>query len=141
MSKTQELEEKRGIVWKARKRWAIGLPWTFTTYALSQDRLFIKRGFLSVSEDEVRLYRIKDLSLKRGVISRIFGLGTIKVCSADASLGDFELKNIKDSEMVKEKLSTLIETERDRKRVSMREFVGHGGHDDYDFDAFDHDVD
>ena len=124
------------IVWKDRKRTLFGLPWPFTKYSLSDDRLFISTGFLSTKEDEVRLYRIMDISLKRTLGQRIFGLGTIKCCSADKTLGDFEIKNIKKSKDVKELLSEMVENERNRKKVTSREFIDHedsefdDGHDD-----------
>lgn len=124
------------IVWKDRKRTLFGLPWSFTKYSLSDDRLFISTGFLSTKEDEVRLYRIMDISLKRTLGQRIFGLGTIKYCSADKTLGDFEIKNIKKSKDVKELLSEMVENERNRKKVTSREFIDHedsefdDGHDD-----------
>ena len=133
----EEMNERRHIIWSARKRLWCGLPWTFTVYSLSSDRLFLKRGIFNLKEDEVRLYRIKDIALRRSFIQRIFGLGTVKICSTDSSLRDFELKNLKDSEAVKEKLSEHVEAERDRKRVSMREFLGHGDHGDGDFENFD----
>ena len=124
------------IVWKDRKRTLFGLPWSFTKYSLSDDRLFISTGFLSTKEDEVRLYRIMDISLKRTLGQRIFGLGTIKCCSADKTLGDFEIKDIKKSKDVKELLSEMVENERNRKKVTSREFIDHedsefdDGHDD-----------
>lgn len=124
------------IVWKDRKRTLFGLPWSFTKYSLSDDRLFISTGFLSTKEDEVRLYRIMDISLNRTLGQRIFGLGTIKCCSADKTLGDFEIKNIKKSRDVKELLSEMVEDERNRKKVTSREFIDHedsefdDGHDD-----------
>lgn len=113
------------IVWKDRKRIIFGLPWTFTRYSLSEDRFFISKGFFSINEDEVRLYRIMDLSLERKLWQRMFGLGTIKCCSADKTLGDFEIKNIKNSRDVKEMLSEMVEAERTRKKVSSREFMQH----------------
>lgn len=119
------------IVWKDRKRTLFGLPWTFTKYSLSDDRLFISTGFLNTKEDEVRLYRIMDISLNRSLGQRMFGLGTIKCCSADKTLGDFEIKNIKKSKEVKEKLSEMVEDERNRKKVTSREFIDH---EDDDFD-------
>ena len=108
------------IVWKDRKRTIFGLPWSFTKYSLSDDRLFISTGFLSTKEDEVRLYRIMDISLNRTLGQRMFGLGTIKCCSADKTLGDFEIKNIKKSKDVKEMLSEMVEEERNRKKVTSR---------------------
>lgn len=114
----------QNTIWRERKRNFLGLPWTFTVYGFSEDRLFIKTGILSTREDEVRLYRITDISLYRGPWQRIMGMGTIKVYSADQSLGDFEIKNIRDCENVKEQLSNLVEKERQNKRVTSREFLG-----------------
>lgn len=126
------------IIWKDRKRIFFGLPWTFTKYSLSEDRLFISTGFFSVKEDEVRLYRIMDVSLERKLWQRMCGLGTIKCCSADKTMGDFEIKNIKKSREVKEMLSNMVENERTKKKVSSREFMDHerDEFDDYD----DHDT-
>ena len=119
-------------VWKDRKRNALGLPWTFTTYALSEDRLFINTGLLKTVEDEVRLYRILDLSLSRTLFQRIFGIGTIRVSSADKSMGDFEIKNIKKPSELKEQLSRLVEENRDKKRVTNREYMSDDVDDDPD---------
>ena len=102
----------------------MGLPWTFTKYALTDDRLFITSGLLKTVEDEVRLYRIMDLSLSQTLSQKIFGIGTILVSSADKSMRDFEIKNIKKPRDVKEQLSKLVEENRDKKRVTNREFMG-----------------
>lgn len=126
------------IIWKDRKRIFFGLPWTFTKYSLSEDRLFISTGFFSVKEDEVRLYRIMDISLERKLWQRMCGLGTIKCCSADKTMGDFEIKNIKKSREIKEMLSNMVEDERTKKKVSSREFMDHERDDFDDYD--DHDT-
>ena len=110
-------------LWQARKRNALGLPWTFTKYAFSEDRLFITSGFFKTVENEVRLYRIMDLSHTRTLLQKIFGLGSIKITSADKTLGTFELVNIRDSARVKEQLSQLVEECRDKKKVTGREFM------------------
>ena len=111
-------------IWKARKRNFLGLPWTFTIYGFSDDRLYVKTGVLNTREDEVRLYRITDIGLTRSLWQRIMGMGTIQIYSSDQSMGDFKLVNVKDSENVKEQLSQLIEKERENKRVSSRRFLG-----------------
>lgn len=125
------------IIWKDRKRIFFGLPWTFTKYSLSEDRLFISTGFFSVKEDEVRLYRIMDVSLERKLWQRMCGLGTIKCCSADKTMGDFEIKNIKKSREVKEMLSNMVEDERTKKKVSSREFMDHERDELDDYKEYD----
>ena len=119
-------------IWRARKRNFLGLPWTFTIYGFSEDRLYIKTGVLNTSEDEVRLYRITDIGLERSLWQRIMGMGTIRLYSSDQSMGDFSLVNVKNSEDVKEQLSELIEKERENKRVSSREFLGMDEEEDGD---------
>ena len=111
------------IMWKDRKRIFCGLPWTFTKYSLTREKLLIETGILSRNEEEVRLYRVLDMTLKRGIIQRIFGLGTIHCCTADKTAPEFDIKNIKRSAEVKNLLSDLVEEERSRKRVSGREFM------------------
>lgn len=126
------MDEKNKTLWRDRKRTIFGLPLSFTVYRLDQDRLFIERGFFTKREDEVRLYRILDMSLVRTLGQRIFGVGTIRCCSADKTLGDFEIKNIKKPYEVKELLSEMVEKQRMEKRVSNREFMGHDSHDEQD---------
>ena len=125
------------IIWKDRKRIFFGLPWTFTKYSISEDRLFISTGFFSVKEDEVRLYRIMDVSLERKLWQRMCGLGTIKCCSADKTMGDFEIKNIKKSREVKEMLSNMVEDERTKKKVSSREYMDHERDEFDDYNEYD----
>lgn len=110
-------------VWKDRKRTLFGLPWSFTVYSLTNEKLLITTGFFNKHEEEVRLYRIMDISLNRTFGQRIFGLGTIHVISADKSTPEFDIKSVKDSEKIKDMLSDMVEEERMRKRVSGREFM------------------
>ena len=68
-------------------------------------------------------------------MQRIFGLGTIHCSSTDRSLKNFEIKNIKNSQNVKNMLSDLIEEERKANRVSSREFMSADEIDDDDDDC------
>lgn len=129
MAKDNEIQYK----WKDRKRIIFGLPWSFTRYRLTDEKLIVKTGFLSTKEDETRLYRIMDVTLKRSLGERLWGLGTIHICSADKSTPEFDIKRIKKSETIKNLISDMVESERERKRVSGREFMG--SEDAYDDDA------
>lgn len=120
-------------IWSDRKRTLFGLPLSFTKYALSKERLFIETGFFNKNEDEVRLYRIMDISLSRSFAQRIFGVGTIHCCSADKTMKDFDIVSIKHPKEVKEQLSELIESQRDAKRVTNREYM-EDDHGDMDMD-------
>ena len=115
--------DRPGVVWQDRKRIVFGLPWTFTKYVLTKEKLLIQTGILNTKEEEVRLYRIMDVTLRRSLGQRLFGLGTIHCCSADKSTPEFDIRWIPDAAAVKEKLSDLVEAERMAKRVSSREFM------------------
>ena len=108
--------------WTDRKRTIFGLPLSFTVYALTDEKLLIKTGLLSTKQEEVRLYRIIDFTVKCSLLQRIFGVGTIHCCSADSSTPEFDIISIKKPYEVKELISDMVEKERGRKQVSTREF-------------------
>ena len=99
-------------VWSDRKRTLFGLPWSFTSYILTDEKLLIVKGFLKQTEEEIRLYRILDMSLTRGLLERVDGVGTIHCCSSDKTASEFDIKLIKDARKVKEMLSDLVEKQR-----------------------------
>lgn len=109
--------------WSDRKRIIFGLPWTFTKYAVTDEKLIIRTGILNIKEEEIRLYRIMDFTLKRTLFQRLWGTGTIHVDSADKSTSQFEIESIKNPEIVKNMLSDMVEEERAKKRVAGREFM------------------
>ncbi|MBP3587825.1 MAG: PH domain-containing protein, partial [Clostridia bacterium] len=106
----------KDIIWTDRKRIIFGLPWTFTKYILTKEKLLVETGILNKDQEEIRLYRIMDMTLRRSLWQRLFGLGTIHCCTADKSSPELDIKWIPDSENVKELLSDLVEAERIEKR-------------------------
>lgn len=122
------------IIWKDRKRPFLGLPWSFTKYELTDQKLIINKGFLNVCEEEVRLYRFVDVTMTQTLGQRIFGVGNLHCETNDRSSGNFVIELIKNPRQVKELLSDAVEAERDRKRVSVREFMADMD-DDADVDA------
>ncbi len=115
--------ENTQILWTDRKRPIFGLPLSFTVYKLTSEKLLIESGFLSKKEEEVRLYRVMDLTLNRPLFQRIFKVGTIHCVTADKSTPEFDIKKVRNSAQVKEFLSDLVEKQRDAKRIAGREFM------------------
>lgn len=109
-------------IWKDRKR-ILGMPLSFTRYAMSEDRLFLSTGFFSVSDDELLLYRIRDISVKRSLWQRIFGVGTVIVSSSDKSTPVIPLKNIKSPLIVKELLHENVEDAKLKRRMRFSEMM------------------
>lgn len=129
------------IIWKDRKRPFLGLPWSFTKYELTDQKLIINKGFLNVSEEEVRLYRFVDVTMTQTLGQRIFGVGNLHCETNDRSSGNFVIELVKNPRQVKEILSDTVEAERDRKRVSVREFMADMDEStDMDADGVDDDI-
>ncbi|MBP3729593.1 MAG: PH domain-containing protein [Lachnospiraceae bacterium] len=124
-----EKEKQRGIIWKDRKRNRLGLPWTFTLYMLDKDRLHVKRGLITTKEDEVKLFRIVDVSLKRSLWQKLLGLGTVHLDSSDSAMQAFEIGNPKHPKEPRDMLSKLIDESRLRNRVISTESVNTDVHE------------
>lgn len=116
-------------LWKDRKRW-LGMPITFTRYALSEDRLFVSEGFLNIQDDEILLYRIRDIDTQRNLWQRIFGVGTVTVVSSDKTMPTLVLKNVKDPVFVKELLHKQVEEMKIKRRVRLGEIMTSNMSDD-----------
>ncbi len=115
------MSKNNDIIWKDRKRTIFGLPLSFTVYTLTSKKLLIDTGFLSKRQEEIMLFRIMDVTLERKLSQRIFGVGTIHCCSADKTTPEFDIKNVKNSQEVKDLLSTEVFRERKENRVGSRE--------------------
>lgn len=121
-------KEKKTYVWKDRKRTFLGLPLSFTKYRLDEDKLYIETGFFNTKEDEVRLYRITDVTLMRSMGQKLLGIGTIHCDSSDVTMQNFDIKNIKNPKKVKELLSRLVNESRLRNRVYTSERINGAPH-------------
>lgn len=109
-------------IWKDRKRF-FGMPLSFTRYAMSEDRLFTSVGFLNIKDDEILLYRVRDIDTSRNLWQRLFGVGTVVVMSSDKSMPTLTLKNIKDPVAVKELIHVQVEEMKLRRRVRVGEIM------------------
>ncbi len=115
--------EPAAILWKDRKRY-LGMPISFTRYAVDNDRFISRIGLLRTVTNEILLYRILDLKMSRTLGQKIFGVGTITLFTADQSDNQFNLVNIKKPEQVRRFLSNKIEEERNKRRIAGRELYG-----------------
>ena len=129
MKKMENINQS--YIWQDRKRPIFGLPLSFTKYKLTNEKFIFEKGLLSITQEEVRLYRIMDLTVKCKLIQRLFNVGTIHCCSADKTTPEFDIKDVKNPMQVKELISKKVEEERQRKRIGTREYMV------YDFDGDD----
>ncbi len=111
-------------IWSDRKRTFLGLPWSFTMYELTKDRIFIQQGVLTVHEEEIRLYRILDITYEATLGQRLFGCGSIKLVTSDKTSGDVLIESVKDARNVKEQIAKAVEADREKNHVYNREMIG-----------------
>lgn len=124
MKKAENIQEvQNNYIWEDRKRPIFGLPLSFTKYKLTDEKIIIESGLLSITQEEIRLYRIMDVTVKCSLWQRLFNVGTIHCCSADKSTPEFDIKDVKNAIKVKDLISKNVEEERNRKKIASREFM------------------
>lgn len=113
------------VLWKDRKRF-MGMPWSFTKYTLVENenwvKLFKSVGLLSTHYEEVHAYRIMDITLKRTLRDKIFGVGTIVLHCDDASNPYLYLVRVKNPFEIRNMLTTLTEREKRIRGFRVTEF-------------------
>lgn len=100
-----------------RKRWKfLGLPFSFTKYTITEEKLTITSGFLSITEDDAFMYKIQDVRLTRSLSERLFGLGTITCYTGDTTHPELKLIHIKHSGTIKDFIMSSSEEARRARR-------------------------
>lgn len=120
--KINEYLDNDEIIWSDKKR-TLGLPLSFTRYTITENKLIIKTGAFVDREEEILLYRIKDVTLRRGPFQQLLGVGTIAIESVDITTPRLHLINIKNSRKVKELLSKLVDQNKRKAGVSFGELL------------------
>lgn len=114
------------MAYKEKKRLLFfGLPWTFTTYTVTEDMITVNSGLIRRVENDCYLYKIVDVQLETGLVERIFGLGTVHCFSNDVTDPDLKLLHIKNAKEVKNFILKESEEARiRRKTVNMQNLDG-----------------
>lgn len=120
------------LVQSERKRLMFfGLPFTFTKYTITKKKLILNEGLFTSVENEILLYRVLDITLKRTLGQKICGLGTVIVQSQDKTHSVLYIKNIKNPVQFKENLSNYVEEEKARLNMRRGEYIN-GDNDCHD---------
>jgi len=114
---------ENNYIWQDRKRPIFGLPLSFTKYKLTEEKILIESGVFSITQEEIRLYRIMDVTVRCSFLQRLFKVGTIHCCSADKSTPEFDIKDVKNAIQVKDLISKSVEDERNKKKIASREYM------------------
>ena len=101
------------------------------------DLRYVRLGGLAgpTAIDEIELYRVKDTTIQRPFILRLFTLSDIALNTSDRSHQNFTMRAIHDGLTVREHIREHVEIIRDQKRVREVDFdsSGEGDGDDMDF--------
>lgn len=95
----------------------LGLPFTFTKYHLTEEKITIKRGFLNIVEDDAFMFKIQDVRLKRSFFERLFGMGTVVCYTGDVTHPVLEMVHIKNTGEIKEFIMKASEEARIKRRT------------------------
>lgn len=71
-------------------------------YRLTSQRLFLERGILSRTVDQLELIRVDDVRIHKTMIDRLFGLGSVAIVSTDATDRNIVLTGIAGADQVAE---------------------------------------
>lgn len=102
-------EKKRSLLF--------GLPLSFTTYRIEDEKINIRKGLFRTIEDDTLMYRIQDVKLVIRFWERIFRLGTVVCYSSDVTDPKLELSHIKRAREIKDYILKSSETERRKVRT------------------------
>jgi uncharacterized membrane protein YdbT with pleckstrin-like domain len=94
---------------------------------IDDQRLFMRRGILMRSEEEIELYRVKDVKVSFSIIQQMFDNGTIQISSSDSS-GQLTsstphprtmivITNVRDARAIRAELRDRVEANRQRRGV------------------------
>jgi len=94
-----------------------------TSYQITTERVRIIRGLLGKDRDDIELIRIQDIDFQQSLTERVLGIGDILIISADPSLPESKLSNVKQPEAVHEILRRAMINARKRFRYSVQEEI------------------
>lgn len=115
--------------YKEKKRYMFfGLPWTFTSYTVTEEIITVDTGLFKKEENDCYLYKVIDVRLESTLLERMLGLGTIHCFTGDVTDPDLKLLHIKHAKEIKDYILKQSEQERMKRRtVNMQHLDGNPG--------------
>lgn len=84
------------------------LRWYRVRYVITSTQVYIKRGFLSLDVDRIRIARIQNTQLSQSLVERLFGYGDVTAYTAGSDTLNIEFRAVPNPARVDETLSRLL---------------------------------
>lgn len=88
-----------------------------TQYKLTTERLRVTDGILSKKTEDLELYRVRDITLEKPFIHRLYSKGNIRLITMDHTTPDALLEAVPEPDELMEMIRKHVEICRDRKRI------------------------
>ena len=111
-------------VWTDKKRTIFGLPLSFTRYFLTESKFITRTGFLSITEDELDLYKVTDKKLVLSLGQRMFGCGSVIIYVKDTDTPVKEVRSIKSPRKLSDLIDKYVDMQKDKYRIRGRDMMG-----------------
>jgi uncharacterized membrane protein YdbT with pleckstrin-like domain len=106
------------MIYTEKKRTKLfGLPITFTSYTITDEKITITSGFLNITVDDAYMYKVQDVKLTKSFWERIYGLGSLTCYTGDTTHPELKILHIKRASEIKEFLLTASEEARRKRRA------------------------
>jgi uncharacterized membrane protein YdbT with pleckstrin-like domain len=80
-------------------------------YTITNRRVFVRHGLVSVNEQTARLERVRDVTLRQSLFDRMFGVGRLDIDTAGSEGGALEFKALMQPTHVREVLDAAVRNE------------------------------
>jgi uncharacterized membrane protein YdbT with pleckstrin-like domain len=80
-------------------------------YTITNRRVFVRHGLVSVKEQTARLERVQDVTLRQTLFDRLFGVGKLDIDTAGSEGGALEFKALTQPTQVREVLDAAVRDE------------------------------
>jgi membrane protein YdbS with pleckstrin-like domain len=77
-------------------------------YTVTDRRIFVRHGLLSVTEETARLGRVQDITLRQSIFDRLFGVGTLSIDTAGTEGGALDLRGLRNPTGVRELVENAV---------------------------------
>lgn len=84
------------------------LRWYRVRYVITSTQVYIKRGFVSLDVDQIRLARIQNTQLSQSILERFLGYGDVVAYTAGSDTLNIEFNAVPNPSQVNETLSQLL---------------------------------